>query len=147
MREQIKIKIIKKIKSEEVISLYKEAGWWNDEDEKDPNRVKKIIKNSLIFIGAFYNKQLVGIGRAISDKVSDAYIQDVVVSKNFRKKGIGKKLVLYILNYLKIKKINWIALISTPDSSEFYKKIGFENMEGFIPMIFKGNLLKEENDN
>ena len=143
MEDKIKIRIIKKIKYEKVISLYKEAGWWDEEDEKDSNKIKKdkiqkIIKNSFIFLGAFYNKELVGIARVISDRISDAYIQDVVVSKNFRKQGIGKKLIFYILSYLKSKGISWIGLISSPDSSEFYKKIGFEKMENFTPMIFKG---------
>jgi spermidine synthase len=143
MEDKIKIRIIKKIKYEKVISLYKEAGWWDEEDEKDSNKIKKdkiqkIIKNSFIFLGAFYNKELVGIARVISDRISDAYIQDVVVSKNFRKQGIGKKLIFYILSYLKSKGISWIGLISSPDSSEFYKKIGFEKMEDFTPMIFKG---------
>jgi spermidine synthase len=142
MEDKIKIRIIKKIKYEKVISLYKEAGWWDEEDEKGSNKIKKdkiqkIIKNSFIFLGAFYNKELVGIARVISDRISDAYIQDVVVSKNFRKQGIGKKLIFYILSYLKSKGISWIGLISSPDSSEFYKKIGFEKMEDFTPMIFK----------
>lgn len=139
MGENLKIKIIKNIKIEQIIDLYKEAGWWDEDDEKNPNKVKKIIKESYIFIGAFIENKLVGMARVLSDGISDAYIQDVIVKEDFRKKGIGKKLIIFLLNYLKKKQINWIGLISTPSSKEFYKKLGFETLIGFEPMIFKGN--------
>ncbi len=139
MSENLKIKIIKNIKIEQIIDLYKEAGWWDEDDEKNPIKVKKIIKESYIFIGAFIENKLVGMARVLSDGISDAYIQDVIVKENYRKKGIGKKLIIFLLNYLKKKQINWIGLISTPSSKEFYKKLGFETLVGFEPMIFKGN--------
>lgn len=139
MSENLKIKIIKNIKVEQIIDLYKEAGWWDEDDEKNPIKVRKIIKGSNIFIGAFIENKLVGMARVLSDGISDAYIQDVIVKENYRKKGIGKKLIIFLLNYLKKKQINWIGLISTPSSKEFYKKLGFETLVGFEPMIFKGS--------
>lgn len=138
MEKDIKIKIIKKSDFEKIKSLYIEAGWWDIEDEKNPLLINKIVKGSFIFVGAFYKKELIGIARAISDGISDAYIQDVVVSKSFRNRGIGKRLVIYVLNYLKKKGINWIGLISTPDNYKFYEKLGFQVLEGFTPMIYKG---------
>lgn len=136
MNELIEIKIIKKIDINQIINLYKEAGWWDSEDEKNPQIVKKILKGSFLFVGAFYNKKLIGMARVISDKASDAYIQDLVVLKNFRKRKVGKKLILFILDFLQNKGIKWIALISTPNFSEFYKKLGFKVMEDYTPMIF-----------
>ncbi|MEJ5272941.1 MAG: GNAT family N-acetyltransferase [Spirochaetota bacterium] len=138
MEKDIKIKIIKKSDFEKIKSLYIEAGWWDIEDEKNPLLINKIVKGSFIFVGAFYKKELIGIARAISDGISDAYVQDVVVSKSFRNRGIGKRLVIYVLNYLKEKGINWIGLISTPDNYKFYEKLGFQVLEGFAPMIYKG---------
>ncbi|MCX8059181.1 MAG: GNAT family N-acetyltransferase [Spirochaetes bacterium] len=131
--EDLKIKIIRKIEKEKIIELYKDAGWWDKNDEKDSSLIKKIIKGSYIFVGAFLNNRLVGIGRVLSDGVSDAYIQDVVVSKDYRKQGIGSKIVEFILIYLKSKKINWIALIGEPGTENFYKKLGFEKMEKYVP--------------
>jgi aralkylamine N-acetyltransferase len=43
----------------------------------------------------FVEKKMIGMGRALSDLTSDAYIQDVTVLKAFRGKGIGKKLFKY----------------------------------------------------
>jgi spermidine synthase len=41
--------------------------------------------------------EIVAIARCLSDGVSDAYIQDVTVKKEFRGKGIG----LFILSHIK----------------------------------------------
>ena len=137
--EGIYIKKLKNCKSEQVISLYKEAGWWNEEDKKNKLKIKKIIKGSFLFVGAFYKKDLIGMARVISDGLSDAYIQDVIVKKDYRNKSIGKKLIRFILGFLEKKRISWIGLISVPESSGFYSNLGFKKLENYIPMIYKGN--------
>lgn len=136
MKDVIEIKIIKKIDINQIINLYKEVGWWDSEDEKNPQKVKKILKGSFLFVGAFYNKKLVGMARIISDKASDAYIQDVIVLKDFRNRKVGKKLILFVLDFLKNKGIKWIGLISTPEFSEFYKNLGFKVLKDYTPMIY-----------
>lgn len=133
--DKVNIKIIKKTKKEEILSLYKEAGWW-DEDE-NPKKIKGIIKGSLIFVAAFSENKVIGISRVISDGVSDAYIQDVFVTKNQRGKGIGKKMIDFIIKYLKSRGISWIGLISKPEAEEFYYKLGFSPLEKHIPMKYK----------
>ncbi|GEM_PF-1071422 len=140
--DKIKIKKIKNIHKEKIIALYKEAGWWNIEDDKNPGKVKNIVKNSFLFVGAFNKKNLIGMARVLSDVVSDAYIQDVIVKKEFKNKGIGKKLINFILEYLEKRKISWIGLISVQESEGFYKKLGFDKLENG----FKGNFCLFEKD-
>ena len=80
---------------------------------------------------------MIGMGRALSDSASDAYIHDVIVLKVYRKKGIGGKIVKTVVEYLKTKNVDWIGLIGRPGTEEFYKKLGFSRMKDFIPMILK----------
>jgi spermidine synthase len=76
------------------------------------------------------------MGRAISDKSSDAYIQDLAVIKEYRNKGIGLKIVKKIIEILKKDKINWIGLIAQNNTEKFYEKLGFKIMENSKPMIY-----------
>jgi hypothetical protein len=66
-----------------IITLYREGGWWDSGSK--PEIIPGMVKGSFIFITAVdVNGRITGMGRVISDGVSDAYIQDVVVMKEMR---------------------------------------------------------------
>ena len=66
------------------------------------------------------------MGRALSDNVSDAYIQDIAVSPAFRKHGIGGEIVRTIIAELRRRGVDWIALVGEPGTERFYRELGFE---------------------
>jgi ribosomal protein S18 acetylase RimI-like enzyme len=76
------------------------------------------------------------MGRILSDGVSDAYIQDLVILPKYRNKGIGQQLVETLVDHCKSKKIHWIALIAEPDQDRFYKSVGFKQMKKYVPMKY-----------
>jgi len=135
--ENIKVEIVKAADIKQLKNLYIEAGWWNENDNKDPNLINKILQGSFCFAVASINDKIIGMGRAISDSVCDAYIQDVVVLKEYRGKGIGILIMDELIKYLKNKNINWITLVSEPDAVSFYQKYGFSQMENYIPFTLK----------
>ncbi|MCP4020256.1 MAG: GNAT family N-acetyltransferase [Desulfobacteraceae bacterium] len=135
---QIKIEIVKSASKEELIALYKDAGWWKAEYEKDLSFLNAIVENSAFFAGAFYNKTLIGMGRALSDMASDAYIQDVAVLSKYRNKGVGEKIVKRLIEELKKMGVDWIGLIGKPGTASFYEKIGFKALEGHYPFKYEG---------
>lgn len=133
-----KIKILKTPNDSDlkaILNLYIQEQWWDG--SPDENLVLEIIKGSHIFVAAFDNQKLIGMGRAISDGVSDAYIQDVTMDKSYRKKGIGSLIINKIIEELKKRKIYWIGLISEKNSDQFYEKIGFDKMNNSYPMKYK----------
>src|SRR5690606_28247620 len=79
----------------------------------------------------------VGMGRAISDGVSDAYIQDLVVLPDFRGRGVGKAIIKRLVEVCISRGITWIALVAEPGTQEFYKEAGFSPMEGHMPMLHR----------
>ena len=79
----------------------------------------------------------IGMGRVISDGVSDAYIQDLVVLPSYRGRGIGLQILTLLVNHCKQYGLTWIGLIAEPDSEAFYAPLGFERMPGHIPMIYR----------
>lgn len=123
---------------EEIADLYRAGGWWKE--EWDSEGIRPLIKGSLVFAVAIDVKtsRAVGMGRLISDGVSDGYIQDLVVHPQYRKSGIGSGLVSLLIAEGKKKGLGWIGLIAEPGSEHFYRKLGFQPMQGHIPMIYKG---------
>jgi GNAT superfamily N-acetyltransferase len=89
------------------------------------DEVEKGAINSALVIGAFLNDgSQVGYARVISDKTRFAYITDVYIDENFRKKGIGQKLINYILKHQELDDVyQWLLI--TKDAHGVYSKVGF----------------------
>jgi spermidine synthase len=81
---------------------------------------------------------MIGMGRALSDGVSDAYIQDVMVLREFRKRGAGKRIIAEIVRCLMRLGVDWIGLIAEPGSLAFYRGLGFRPMPRCTPMRWRG---------
>lgn len=134
----IVIKIITRAPRSELICLYKEAGWWESSYDNNQDFLNHILKDSALFAGAFFEKKLIGMGRALSDLASDAYIQDVTVLNEFRGKGIGRKIIKALIKELKKKNVDWIGLIAEPGTDSFYTELGFEKLKDHVPLRYKG---------
>lgn len=135
MKQQIKIKLVKTWPDKDIVELYKAGGWWKE--SYNSSGIKHLIKGSFAFAVAIDKKKAVGMGRVISDGVSDAYIQDTVVLPEYRGRGIGKKIVKILLEYCLSKGILWIGLIAEPNQDEFYSRLGFKKMQNYVPMKYK----------
>ncbi len=135
--DSVEIRIVKELNTDEVVALYKGAGWWSEENDK-VDFLDDLIKNSYCFAAAYLEGKLIGMGRAISDAVSDAYIQDVTILPEYRGKGIGSMIIEKIVKHLKQNNIHWIGLIGEPGTESFYKRLGFRLMQNYIPMQYKG---------
>ena len=129
----VEIRIITSADTAEVVCLYQAAGWWEEHYVAEAF-IPGMVKNSTCFAGAFDHGRMIGMGRAVSDKVSDAYIQDVVVLDEYRRQGIGGKIVKRLILELKAKGIDWIGLIGKPGTEAFYASLGFETLKDFVPM-------------
>ena len=133
----VEFSIVKEADAQQIKELFVEGGWWNDENDKIEFFVESLIKSTFLFAVAKFEGRIVGMGRVLSEGISDAYIQDVVVLKDFRKQGIGGGIIKLLLKELLAKKISWIGLISVPGAENFYKEIGFEVMQDYTPFIYK----------
>lgn len=118
----------------QILALYRQTGWW-DGDGDDTATVKGIITGSHCFVVATDGGNVVGMGRAISDRISDAYIQDVTVAENFRASGVGSEIIRRLIACLETDGIEWIGLIAERNSHDFYRPFGFNVMENAAPML------------
>ena len=136
--EDIHISCVRSWDAGEIVALYRAGGWWKD--EYDPAEIPGLIRGSFAFAVAVDEKggRAVGMGRAISDGVSDAYIQDLVMLPAYQKRGLGKALLALLLRQCRDAGITWIALVAEPGSEPFYQSLGFTRMEGHVPLIYRG---------
>ncbi len=137
--DEIVVQLVRSWDNDEIADLYRAGGWWKE--EYDPAALGSLIRGSFSFAVAVDTKtgKAVGMGRVISDGVSDGYIQDLVVHPDYRKSGIGRKMVSVLVDQCVRSGVTWIALIAEPDTEIFYQPLGFKPMEGHIPMIFRGD--------
>ena len=109
--------------------LYLENCWIDEKcDKAFPGNA---FANSFAVAGAFTSQgELAGVGRAISDGVSDAYIQDIMVRKTFRRQGVGKLITCALVDEMKKRRIEWIGLVGVPGTEKFYAECGLKCAPG-----------------
>jgi len=120
----------------QIIELYRMADWWSDEDDR-PEEIQELIRGSHCYCIASIGADIIGIGRAISDAVSDAYIQDIAVNPSYRRKGIASRIVEELVNRLRQDGLAWIGLIAERGTQPFYDRLGFVTMPNSTPMLLK----------
>jgi spermidine synthase len=135
---EIEIRIVSSADPAQILDLYRQAGWWQtDDDPRYLDTVAKIVSGTYCFVIAEQGGRIIGMGRAISDGISDAYIQDVTVRKELRGRGIGKAIIRRLVEKLKADGLQWIGLISEPGYEGFYRELGFAVMERYTPFLLK----------
>lgn len=137
VNQNIDIKFVDNWVEEEIVTLYKSAGWWKE--SYDPSGIKKLIKGSFAFAVVIdsVSGKAIGMGRILSDGVSDAYLQDLVILPEYRGEGFGRKLVEFLLEYCLSQGIIWIGLISEPGQDGFYSSLAFKPMDKHTPMKYQ----------
>lgn len=119
----------------QIVGLYRNQGWWQASDDHSERLITRLIAGSHCFVVATEGERIVGMGRVISDGVSDAYIQDLTVHPDRRKQGIGQLILQALLERIHTSGIRWIGLIAEPGSSNLYRRAGFQEMTASIPML------------
>lgn len=107
--------------AEQIIELYKIAGL--PRPTTDKQRIQKMYDNSNLIVTAWDTGLLVGVSRSITDWAWSCYLADLAIHPNYKKKGIGKKLVQ--LTKEVIGEESMILLLSVPTAMGYYPKIGF----------------------
>ena len=126
--------VYKKIDKENIITVNSLLSKYisNFRLKNNYNKIyKKIIsqKNNISII-ACLKKKAIGYA-SINFNISirggmRAYIEDVVVEKKYRKKGIGKFLLNVLLKYAKKKSCYKIVLESKKKNINFYRSCGYK---------------------
>ena len=121
--------------------LYRLAGWWSEPGDT-LEKLVRIISGSHCFVAAVQETGVIlGMGRAISDKASDAYIQDVMVRPEVRRQAIASAIMGAIVERLERDGMTWIGLVAKQGTQPFYRGLGFSEIPGAMPMLRKKQII------
>ena len=91
--------------------------------DKKPENLKIAFSNSRYVCFVYENDVLVGVGRALADGVDCAYLCDIAIHLEFQGLGIGKAIVLKLVEFS--KEHTKIILYANLGKEPFYAKLGF----------------------
>lgn len=116
----------------ELVGLYESVGWTTYVG--DPTALVRAVEQSSYVVssrGAM--GELVGLARAISDDVSVCYLQDILVSPDRQRAGLGRALVERVLQrYVHVRQ-KVLLTDDEPGQRAFYESIGFIEVHEFQP--------------
>lgn len=107
-------------------NMLNQTNWAHNRSIED---IELMMHHSDEIIHVFYDHQLVGFARILTDYVFRATIWDVVVEKTHHGKGVGRLILEHILSHPKLKRVPKFWLF-TKDKQPFYEKFGFVNIQG-----------------
>ena len=91
---------------------------------RDRGTIERLVRESTRVIGVYLGDQQVGFARVISDGTSVAWLGDVFVLAEHRRKGLGEQLVREAVQHPDHRDVQWF--LSTRDAHALYAKFGFE---------------------
>jgi ribosomal protein S18 acetylase RimI-like enzyme len=122
----VNVKILNQIEPDtldEIKDVYHSVGWVKHSNEV----ISKIFHRSDVVSLAVFEGLIVGVGRGLTDGVFNATIYDVVVHRDYQRKGIASLIMKDLLEQL--KDVSCILLISTTGNEDFYRKHGMKRLK------------------
>jgi len=130
----INYKEIKDIDSNKIKELYDDAGWISY--TQDIPKLMRAIENSKDVITAWEEDELIGLIRIVGDGETILYIQDIIVKKNQKRKGIGTQLLNLILDKYKHIRHKVLLTDNGEETKGFYEAYGFKQSDSFDLVSF-----------
>jgi len=85
----------------------------------------KAIENS-ICIGIYLKEKMVGFARIVTDYATMYWLCDVIIDENYRKNGLGNKLIEIITQMKELS--GMFGILATRDAHGLYEKYGFKKV-------------------
>jgi len=110
----------------ELEQLCDAVGW----SRRPLRRVRKALQHSLLVVGLWRHDprlpRLVGFARCTGDGVIEATVWDVAVHPLYQGAGLGKQLMVYVLDQLRAMQVERVSLFADPGVVQFYGNQGWQ---------------------
>ncbi len=127
---RIEYRETKEFDKSQLQELFLSVGWSSG---NYPEQLQIAMRNSDKVFSAWDGDKLVGLVNALSDSILTVYFHYLLVRPEYQSKGIGRQLMLSILE--EYKEYARKVLIAYDKEVAFYKRCGFEIGEGKTPMF------------
>jgi predicted GNAT family N-acyltransferase len=111
-------------KSEELMELFHQTTWANN---RTIEGIEALLKNTNTCIVIRDHNKLIGFGRALTNGIYRALIDDIIIDKNHQRKGLGGEIVHSLLD--KLLEVEEIFLNCGEHLEDYYNKYGFERAD------------------
>lgn len=111
------------VSAKALADLRESVGWNRMEDLYNASTL-----SSYYHIAVYANGKMIGFIDCVSNGVTDAYIQDLMIHPNYQGKGLGAELMNQMITYLREKRIYMISVVYEEKLKRFYEKFGFNQM-------------------
>jgi GNAT superfamily N-acetyltransferase len=120
---------------EEYRRLRRAVGW----TEVETDAIEAGLRNSLFSVCLVSENEVIGCGRVIGDGGVYFYVQDVIVLPEFQGKGVGRRIMDAIMEYLRTHAPNgaFVGLMAAKGVSKFYELYGFKERPSDAPGMFR----------
>lgn len=105
-------------------------------DATEAELQERTFKNSDVTIFVKDKDKIIGVGRALSDGVSQAAIYNIAVAPDYQKQGIGKLIIQLLLDQL--KGLN-VILYTHPKTLKLYEDYGFKRQKTALAHFQSGS--------
>jgi GNAT superfamily N-acetyltransferase len=107
----------------ELLVLYDAVGW--TAYTEDAAGLEAAIRGSSYVVTARADGGLVGLARAVSDDASICYLQDVLVTPPWHRRGVGSRLVEQVLGRYAHVRQKVLLTDDEPGQRAFYTALGY----------------------
>lgn len=124
----------KKLDKKQIFNLYHNSGWTAYTD--DMEKLMKGIENSLEVITAWNDEELVGLIRVVGDGTTIIYIQDILISPQYKRNGIGSKLLKTIIDKYSNVRQKVLLIEDVEETRSFYEANGLYDSKEYGVVSF-----------
>ncbi|MDQ9169153.1 GNAT family N-acetyltransferase [Oxalobacteraceae bacterium R-40] len=117
------------LEADDVIRVFDSSGI--NRPTRDPERIRRMLKNANLIISAWDGNRLVGVCRALTDFSYCCFLSDLAIDRNHQHRGIGREMIALLRKEIGDE----VCLIvqAAAASMSYYPRLGFEKMEnGFM---------------
>lgn len=110
---------------EEYLFLRRQVHWKTLSEEQ----AGRALAGSLLTVKAYWNQELVGMGRMVGDGAVICYIQDLIIVPKAQEHGIGSKLLEHLKAFAESLRLEntelMLDLMCAKGREDFYQAHGF----------------------
>jgi GNAT superfamily N-acetyltransferase len=120
------------IPPEDARRLFQQTAWART---RTPEGIQAMLDRS-VCLGVWEGERLVGFGRAVTDDLYRAFIEDVIVDEARRGQGIGGAIMARLLE--RLDHVEEIVLSCEDHLVSYYERFGFRRATHQFMNIWKG---------
>lgn len=126
----IKIKFNQRIALKDFLKLYRQASFEQGKLNDSPKRLQSMLDHTQLMVTVWDDENLVGLARCLTDYESSCYLSELVISTNYRGRGLGKRLLMALHAYLGGRVS--IVLRAAPKAVGFYQALGYQEIANLV---------------